>query len=84
MMFPWQRREVLMTNSAQRFGAAQCILRDAGIRYDIRVYNSGSNRGHSRSLAGSFGERTELEIFYYVYVKTAEAEKAKYLLSTAK
>jgi hypothetical protein len=77
-MFPWQRREVLITNSAEKFGRAESALREGGIRYDTKVFDSGMNR---RPGVGRFGERTELQVFYYIYVRAADVERAEYLIS---
>jgi hypothetical protein len=77
-MFPWQRREVLVTQSVEKYGRAQTALHDAKIAYATKIFDSGFNRG-SRGM-GRFAQRTEVQIFYYIYVRKADVERAKYLI----
>jgi len=83
-MFPWKKQEVLMTNSAEQFGIAQSVLKSVGIEYAVKTVNSGSSNRQSGTLLGRVGERVDLEIFYYIYTKKENAEKAKYLIQQAK
>jgi hypothetical protein len=80
MMFPWKRQEVLVTNSAEQFGIAQRALKNAGIKYDTRIVNSGNNNRRTGAFIGRVGERVDLEIVYYIYAKNADVEQAKYLI----
>jgi hypothetical protein len=82
-VFPWNRKEVLVTNSAEQFGIALRALQDAGIRYETRTVNNW-NSGQARSLIGHVGERVNLEIFYYIYANKADAERARHFIRQAK
>jgi len=83
-MFPWKRREVLVTNSAEQFGIAQRALNSAGIKYDTKTVNSGSGNRKTGDFIGRVGERVDLENFYYVFVKKEDAEQATYLIKKAR
>lgn len=77
----WNRREVLVTDSAERFGLGQNALRQAGISFTARtVHNGGS--GRAGAYIPRFGERAELENDYYIYVDKADEERAVRLLRT--
>ncbi|MPM84351.1 hypothetical protein SDC9_131422 [bioreactor metagenome] len=81
-MFPWNRKEVLVTNDARRFGHGMDALRDAGIKFETRAVNTGGG-SHRRGVIGSFGEDMRLSILYYIYVKKGDSEQAEYLIGSA-
>ncbi|NLX27105.1 MAG: hypothetical protein GXY61_14295 [Lentisphaerae bacterium] len=83
-MFPWKRREILITNSTEQFGIAQRALNSARIKYDIKIVNSGSGNRKTGNFIGRVGERVDLEIFYYVFVRKEDAEQAIYLIKNAR
>lgn len=81
-MLLWERKEVLVTNDAARFGLAQQALKDAGIGFETRIVNGGSRNRRIGGIGG-FGEDMRLSILYYVYVKKQDSERAEYLIYNA-
>lgn len=83
MLF-WNRREVLVTNSQERFIRARDVLAQNGIRYDFGVKNSnmttlGDSRGREPDR---YMQDPGVYNLYYVYVHKKDAERAKHLLGT--
>jgi len=78
-MFPWERKEVLVTNDTQRLGLAESALQEAGMKYETRIVNGGS-RNRRAGAVGGFGEDMRLSVMYYVYVKKEDSEQAEYLI----
>ncbi len=81
-MFPWNRKEVLVTNEAQRFGLAMGALQKAGIKLETRTINTGGGN-HKSGTLGAFGEDMRLSVLYYIYVKKKDSEQAEYLIRSA-
>ena len=82
-MLLWNRREVLVTNSQERFAAAGEVLAQNGIKYEYSVKNSnmttlGDSRGRNvdRNM-----QNPNVYNLYYLYVHKNDAERAKHLLS---
>jgi hypothetical protein len=61
LFWPWNRREVLLTQSPDQFYTAQRALQDAGIRYRTRIVGSSGSRW---SFLGRVGAKS----FYYIFV----------------
>jgi len=78
MILFWNRKEVYMGNSLERFYEARQRLEDNGIKYDYKLVsnNSASLFGSSRSQFGSFGENLQLSTMYYLYVHKKDYDYA--------
>lgn len=83
MLF-WQRREVLVTNSGERYGRATGALTSAGIEYRTRYVDTAARTRGRGSLIGSIGARPDLTGFYYIYVKRPDYERAKHIINSVR
>lgn len=66
MIMFWNRREVYMGFSLQKFSEIKDILLANNIKYDYKVINNIS--GNTRARFGSFGMNSKYEYEYYLYV----------------
>lgn len=77
------KREVFMTNQVDQYVKAKQALLQAGIDYDLKTINTAAQGRMDRSGMMRAGSKPELEVYYYLYVKKAEEEKARYALREA-
>ena len=78
MIHIFNRKELLTTFSLEQQGNVRDILAANGIAYSIRVRSN--TGGVSRSRTVLPGTDMEMMYQYYIYVKRADFEKAKYLI----
>lgn len=78
MILFFNRKEVFIGYSIERFTAIRQILElnHIGYTYKVTNRNSSSIFGSSRGHAGSFGEKAEYAYLYYIYVHKNDYEKA--------
>lgn len=76
------KKEVFMTNQMDQYGKARDALVQAGIDYRLKTVNTAWQGRKDRSRLGRMGEM-EFELFYYLYVKKADEERARYVLREA-
>lgn len=81
MMFG--KREVFMTNQMDQYVKAKQALAQAGIDYDVKTFNAAAQGRMDRNIMTRMGSKPELEVFYYIYVKKAEEERARYAIREA-
>ncbi len=80
-MWFWERREVYMGLSMEKCGKVRDKLTAAGIPYRYRtVNNSQASLISRRARTGTFGEKSEFAITYYVYVHKKDYERAGQVL----
>lgn len=77
------KKEVFMTNQMDQYVKAKQALTRVGINYDLTTFHAAAQGGRDRNLMGRTGSKPELEIFYYLYVKKADEEKARYAIREA-
>lgn len=70
----WNRKELYMGCSMNRWNDIRNILSDNEIKYTYKVVNRNGATG--RSTRGTIGERTEFSYMYYVYVHKNDYERA--------
>ena len=75
MIHLFNRKELLLTASMEQQARVRDVLASNGIPYRVRVK---SNMSRSRTVIP--GMRMDLMYQYYIYVKKADYEKAKYLI----
>lgn len=83
MIMIWNRREVFVSNSLQKFNDVRNKISAQGIKYDYKVVDSSSSTffGPSRrGRTGSFGVNTNYTKTYYLYVHKNDYGKAQALL----
>lgn len=86
MIHIFNRKELLITWSMQDLAQIRDILVSNHIEYRIRTVNTGRSASSwgrtssSRARTGTAGLRTDVMYQYYVYVKKADYENAKYLI----
>lgn len=79
----WNRREVYVGNSLQRFDEVRFKLSANGIKYAYKIvdHTSPSYFGTSnRARTGTFGINMALSKTYYIYVHKNDYDKAQALL----
>lgn len=76
-----KNKEVLVTNQPEVFGRVSQALKDAGIPVKIKTVNNGSVNRMAGEFAGRLGEKTELQIMYYIYVRSEYEEQAKHVIA---
>lgn len=77
------KREVFMTNQMEQYATAKQALTQAGIHYDLKTFSASAQGGRNRGRAAGAGGRLDLELFYYLYVKRNDEEKARYAIREA-
>lgn len=80
-MFIKRKEEVFVTHDIGLFCSAQNALRENKLDYKIKTVNSGSQNRRTGTLIGSFGEKQNFQVMYYIYVVPEEAERARYLIN---
>lgn len=76
------KKEILCTNSFEKFNQVKSILVRNNIPYTYKVWDqtdSGFMDNHRRST-GSFGVNMNVTKYYYLYVSTINYDKASFLL----
>lgn len=77
------KKEVFMTNQMEQYVRAKQALIQAGVNYDLKTFNTAAQGGRDRGSWGRTGMKPELEVFYYLYVKKNDEEKARYAIREA-
>lgn len=77
------KKEVFMTNQMDQYVKAKQALTRTGINYDLKTFHAAAQGRKDRNLMGRAGSMPEQEIFYYLYVKKADEEKARYAIREA-
>lgn len=77
------KKEVFMTNQADQYVKAKQALTEAGIHYDIKTFNTASQGRGDRNMLAGVGRNPEWELFYYLYVRKADEERARYAIREA-
>lgn len=77
------KKEVFMTNQVDQYVKAKQALTQLGIHYDLKTFNTAVQGRKDRNPIGRIGSKPELEVFYYLYVKKADEEKARYAIREA-
>lgn len=75
-----KKTEVFMTNDLELYTTVHQALKAAQIPYEVKVVNTGTQNRRTGTLIVRVGERTELEIQYYIYTPREFAERAKYVI----
>lgn len=75
----WNRKEVFLGSSMQKFGEVRDILASNHIKYDYKVLNQNSSSG--RAGHESIGVNMEYAYQYYVYVHRLDYTQACALLN---
>lgn len=79
MISIFNRKELMVTYNNKQQAECREKLRAASIDYKVKVINRRSSSvflAGDRARSGSFGEKTELENEYILYVKRADYENA--------
>lgn len=76
-----RKKEVFLTSNAEQYGKIQSVLNKADISFETKVINTGSQNRRTGEFWGKFGENTNIEILYYIYVSPKDEEKAKYIIN---
>lgn len=77
------KREVFMTNEIDQYVKAKQALIQAGMNYDLRTFSPDTQWGSERSRMKGTWSSTEQRLYYYIYVKKADEERARYLIREA-
>ncbi|WP_143530230.1 hypothetical protein [Massiliimalia massiliensis] len=77
-------KEVLITQSALKYGLVKKSFEENKIPYKVKIVNNGNNARTNGILVGQIGERPELEIIYYLYVKKQNLDLAKLIVRNIK
>ena len=77
------KKEVFMTNQVDQYVKAKQALTQLGIGYDLKTFNTAVQGRKDRYPLGRIGSKPELEVFYYLYVKKADEERARYAIREA-
>jgi hypothetical protein len=83
MILIWNRKEVFVGNSLQRFNEVRYELSSNGIKYDYKVVDSTSPSyfgSSNRARTGTFGVNMDLTKTYYIYVHKNDYSNAQALL----
>lgn len=78
----WNRREVFVGQSMEKFSQVRQILSSKGIKYTYKVLNRNTSglTGGTRRRTGTFGQSNMAQYMYYVYVHRKDYEMAAELL----
>lgn len=70
MIMIWNRKEVFVGHSLQKFNEVCDILAGNKIKYKYKIVNHNSTYafGSSRATRGTFGENMDYSNMYYIYV----------------
>lgn len=78
----FNREEIYCTFSVERKAKITDILEENNISYRVIVHNRNHDGAGTRSRTGTFGQNIKMMYEYYIYVKSSDAEKAKWLLKS--
>lgn len=87
MILLWNRKEIFLDNSLQRFSIVRDTLSANGIKYEYKITdstNGGSFFTSSRERSGTFGINMDYAKMYYIYVHKNDFENAQELLRTSR
>ncbi|NCA80162.1 MAG: hypothetical protein EOM76_08265 [Sphingobacteriia bacterium] len=79
----WNRKEVFVGNSLQKFEETRFKLASNGLKYDYKVVDSTSPSyfgSSSRARTGTFGVKMDCTKTYYIYVHKNDYHNAQALL----
>jgi hypothetical protein len=83
MIMIWNRREVFIGNSSQRFDEVRYKLSSKSIKHDYKIVDSTSPSyfgSSNRARTGTYGVNMDLTKTYYIYVHKNDYDKAQALL----
>lgn len=82
MILIWNRKEVFMGNSLEKFYEVRQILEANNIEYTYRLESNNSTFlfESRRGVMGTFGENIDLSTMYYIYVHKKNFEFASFIL----
>ncbi|NLJ78662.1 MAG: hypothetical protein GX329_04805 [Tissierellia bacterium] len=80
MIMLWNRKEVFVGNSLQKFNETRNILVSNRIKYSYRVVDTTGSE--SRGRTGHFGMNMDYLKTYYIYVHRKDYDKASALLGS--
>lgn len=83
MIMIWNRKEVFVGNSLERFNEVRYKLSSNGINYEYKVVDSTSPSyfgSSNRTRTGTFGVNMNLAKTYYLYVHKSDYNNAQALL----
>jgi hypothetical protein len=81
----WNKKEVFVGFSLERFNEVRQALSVSRIGYEYRLVNHNSAHvlGSRRARTGTFGEKEEYSVAYYVYVHRKDYENACRVLAAS-
>ena len=83
MILMWNRKEVFVGHSLQRFNEARYTLSSNGIKYKYKVVDNTSPSyfgSSNRARTGTFGINMDYSKTYYIYVHKNDYDNACVLL----
>lgn len=84
MIMIWNRKEVFIGCSLQRFNEVRYTLSSSGIKYKYKVVDSTSPSyfgSSNRARTGTFGVNMDYTKTYYIYVHKNDYDNAQALLT---
>lgn len=87
MIMIWNRKEVFVGNSSQRFNEIRSRLSSNGIKYYCKIVDSTSPSylgSSNRARTGTYGVNLDLIKTYYIYVHKNDYDNALASLKTPK
>ena len=85
MIMIWNRKEIFVGNSLQRFDEIRSRLSLNKIKYDYKIVDSTSS-GYfgpsNRARTGTYGLNMNYAKTYYIYVHKNDCDRAQALLNT--
>ena len=78
MIMIWNRKEVFVGNSMEKFSKIRDTLASNNIKYIYKVVNRNNSAalGSSRARTGTLGEKSEFAYEYYIYVHKNDYDNA--------
>lgn len=80
MLTIWNRAELLLTQSQERFCRVEIALQEAGIDYSVK-FRDLNGHAYDRARLGSLGRRPGVE--YVIYVNRSSLDWARHILAQA-
>ena len=82
MITIFNRKEIYVCQSLERFNEARGILKSNNIKYTYRVIDRNSSNviGSQRGRSGTFGQDLNASKTYYVYVHKSDYDEAAGLI----
>lgn len=78
MLTIFNRAELLLTQSRERFCRAEAALKEAGINYSVK-FRDPNGHPYDRARFGSPGRRPDME--YVIYVNHSDLDRARHILT---